>query len=377
MPLTLEQLNRATLARQMLLKREKVSPVEATRRAVALQAQEPASPYVALWNRIADFEADDLDEAFTEGSLVKASLIRITLHVVAAGDYTTFHEAMLPALRASRLSDARFRDTGTSIDYADALLPLVTEFAAEPKTRKEIEAMLAGEMGAPPHSRLWWAYRTYAPLIHAPVGGPWSFGTRQQFRVAPTEPERISRIEALRLLLERYLAGFGPASRQDFGRFTLVAQSTIKEVLNGMDHLVRLEGPDGSELLDLPDMVLPDDDIPASPRLLPMWDSVLLAHADRNRVLPDEYRKMVIRSNGDTLPAILVDGYVAGIWRPSHDGIEVTAFRPLSAEKWNGLAEEATGLMRMLADRDPNVYSRYGRWWSQIPGDEVRNLSGR
>ena len=105
-----------------------------------------------------------------------------------------------------------------------------------------------------------------------------------------------------------------------------------------------------------------------------MWDSILLAYADRARVIPADYRRQVIRSNGDTLPTLLVDGYVAGVWRPVGDGIEATAFHALGEEAWAGLETEARALLAFLAARERNVYSRYGRWWAAMPAAEVRLL---
>jgi hypothetical protein len=171
MRLTARQLNRATLGRQLLLRREPLAVVDAVRRVGALQAQEAASPYLALWNRIVDFDPADLDAAFAERAVVKASLIRITLHAVLAEDYPAFHDAMLSSLRAARLHDRRFISSGLSIADADALVPDLLEFAARPRTKAEIEGRLAAQLGAS-KPRLWWALRTFAPLHHAPTGGP-------------------------------------------------------------------------------------------------------------------------------------------------------------------------------------------------------------
>ncbi len=106
-----------------------------------------------------------------------------------------------------------------------------------------------------------------------------------------------------------------------------------------------------------------------------MWDSVLLAHHDRGRVIPPGYRKLVARSNGDVLPTLLVDGYVAGVWRPVVGGIEATAFHRLPAGAWDGLAAEAHALLALLAVREPRVYRRYDRWWDGLPAAEVRVLA--
>jgi hypothetical protein len=106
-----------------------------------------------------------------------------------------------------------------------------------------------------------------------------------------------------------------------------------------------------------------------------MWDSSLLAYADRGRMLPPAYRQLVIRRNGDVLPALLVDGYVCGVWRPTEGGIEATAFHELPDANWDGLAAEASALATLLTARDPAVYRRYARWWATLPSAEVRTLS--
>jgi hypothetical protein len=135
-------------------------------------------------------------------------------------------------------------------------------------------------------------------------------------------------------------------------------------------------GPDGAELVDVPDGPLPPEDSPAPPRLMAMWDSVLLAYADRGRILPPDYRQHVIRRNGDVLPTLLVDGHVAGVWRPLDGRIEATAFHELPDRAWADLDAEARAMVAFLADREPAAYRRYARWWSKLPAVEIRNLGG-
>jgi hypothetical protein len=377
--LTSGQLNRTTLARQLLLRREPLAVVEAVRRVVALQAQVAESPYLALWNRIAGFDAADLDAAFADRSVVKASLIRMTLHAVVAEDYAPFHDAMLGNLRASRLNDDRYRSTGLSAADTDALVPDLLEFTARPRSKAAIEAFLATRLAERHDPRAWWALKMFTPLHHAPTGGPWSFGTTSSFLAAPARSRQNSPETAVRRLVVRYLEGFGPASAQDFGQFTMLRRPVTVEalrVLAGDGQVVEVEGPDGSTLFDVPGGRIPDSDTPAPPRLLGMFDSVLLGYADRSRVIPPDYRRVVIQQNGDILPTLLVDGYVAGVWRPVEVGIEATAFHKLSRSVWRGLAEEAAALMAFLADREPMVYRRYGHWWKRLPSGDVRVLLG-
>lgn len=379
MSLTAAELNRATLGRQLLLRREPLSVVDAVRRVVALQAQQAASPYLALWNRVTDFDPGELDAAFAEHRVVKATLMRITLHAVHAGDHPVFCDAMQPTLRGPRLGAPRFTVSGLTAADAEALIPDLLEFTGQPRTVPEVEAWIEARCGVPPRPVLW-ALRSFAPLLHAPTGGPWSFGLRPSYVTAgvPPTPEGMATSDdSLQTLVRRYLEGFGPASVADVAQFAMIERGRARSALRALSAAVeQLEGPGGAELFDVPGGPRPAADTPAPARLMAMWDSVLLAYADRSRVIPPGYRKLVTRSNGDVLPTLLVDGYVAGVWRAAEGGIEATAFHRLPAEAWAGLAAEAKALVAFLADREPRVYSRYDHWWSKLPSAEVRVLPG-
>ncbi|MFD8205591.1 winged helix DNA-binding domain-containing protein [Streptomyces sp. NPDC059695] len=379
MVITARALNRKTLHRQLLLEREPVGVAEAVRRVVGLQAQHPGSPYVALWNRIAGFEPADLDEALGAFELVRSTLMRLTLHLVRAEDYRAFREGMEPTLRGSRLHDPRFTKAGFTAADADALLPGLLEYAASARTGAELREHIEKVRGGPVEAVVWRMVRQYAPLWHAPTGPPWSFGTAQAF-VTAAEPPVLRDPEAsaagLAVLVRRYLEGFGPASVPDMAQFTTAPRGLVRAAVQTLEgELERLQGPDGTVLYDLPGAPRADGDLSVPPRLLAMWDSVLLAYADRSRVIPPEYRRHVIRVNGDTLPTLLVDGYVAGVWRPVGGGIEVSAFHPLSPADWEAVGVEAASLGRLLAARDPHVYRRYDHWWVKgLPAAESRVL---
>src|SRR3954447_76732 len=322
-------LNRATLARQLLLERVPLPVTEAVRRVVALQAQNPASPYLALWNRVAGFDAADLDTAYADRTIVRASLMRITLHAVAVDDYPLFQHAMVSSLRAARLNDDRFKNTGLTADDADGVTPDVLAYTVEPRTNAEMDAWLEARFGrAVP--RLWWALRHYGPLVHAPTGGPWTHRDRAAYVTAPVRPPGGDPAPSVQHLTRRYLEGFGPATPSDISQFTLLRKPVVTAALDAMaGQLEVLEGPNGVRLHDVPGGPRPDPSTDAPPRLLGMWDECVLAYADRARVLPEEYRKLIIRRNGDVLPVLLVDGHAAGVWRAQEGGIEVTAFRKL------------------------------------------------
>jgi hypothetical protein len=375
MRLTARQLNRATLDRQLLLARQPLAAPDGVRRVVALQAQEPASPYLALWTRLEGFRATDLDAAFADGDVVKASLMRITLHAVHAADYPAFHAAMAWSLRSSRLGDPRFTMGGLTIADVDAMLPDLLAWASTPRSKAEFEAWLEDRLGPDAARPTWWALRTFAPLHQAAVGATWTFGLRSSFRTAPERLPVEARDASIAWLARRYLDAFGPATPEDLAQFTRLRRAPIRDAIRSLgDEIVIREGPDGAPLYDLAGRDVPPDTTRAPARLLPMWDSVLLAYANRSRVIPPAYRRLVIRSNGDTLPTLLVDGHVAGVWRPVEDGIEATAFHALDDVAWAGLEAEARSLVAFLADREPLVYRRYGRWWTSLPAAEVRVL---
>ncbi|MFJ3585560.1 winged helix DNA-binding domain-containing protein [Streptomyces sp. NPDC090127] len=374
-------LNRSTLARQLLLRRERLGAAEAVRKVVALQAQQPASPYLALWNRTVGFDSADLDRAFARGTVVKSTLMRITLHAVHVEDFRVFRQAVHPLLRGGRIGDRRFAASGLTAEDADLLVPELLAFADRPRTGAEYEAWIQERAGAAPKSGAWWALRHYTPLVHAPTTTPWSFGERPRY-MAPLDPPPVpadpeTSDAALRTLLLRYLEGFGPASAADIAQFALVQRARVRTALATLtDDLERVEGPAGEDLFDLPDAPRPDEETPAPPRLMAMWDSTLLAYADRSRIIPPAYRATVIRRNGDVLPTLLVDGYVAGVWRPIEGGIEATAFHALPPETWAALAEEARALTAFLATREPQVYARYAHWWTKLPPGDARLLPG-
>jgi hypothetical protein len=392
MRLSARRLNRATLARQFLLERRTLPPVDAVRHLVGLQAQEAASPYLALWSRLTDFRPDHLDAAYRSYAVVKATLLRITLHAVDSRDRAGFHRAMTPTLRAAGLYDQRFRDSGLPIARLDDLVPHVLAFAREPRRRQEIEAMMADHLGTAPDPGVWRALRIVAPLVHAPSDEPWAFGRSASFVAAPegrgltpaagelagaegdAEPreEAADVTAAIAHLIWRYLAAFGPATKRDFAQFALLRQPDVGPALERLaGRLATHEGPGGATLYDVPDATLPDEDVPAPPRLLPMWDSLLLAYADRGRVIPPAYRPQVTRRNGDVLPTVLVDGSVAGVWRVVCGAVGVTAFEPFADAVWEGIDREARALLGLVGGRDGALYGRYGHWWSKLEGRQT------
>jgi hypothetical protein len=208
------------------------------------------------------------------------------------------------------------------------------------------------------------------PFLMAPGEPPWSFGRRPRFVAAPAwlEASLAPSNEGLDHLIRRYLTGFGPAGVDDLHQFTHVATSALKLALARLaEELVSFEDEHGRRLFDVPGGLLPPGDLPAPVRFLPMWDSLLLAYRDRSRVLPEPYRRRVIQPNGDFLPAFMVDGLVAGLWRADvvagRTRISPLPFAPLAPEVAAEVAQEAGRLAAFLEPLDPAVYSRYATTW--------------
>ena len=368
--LTTRQLNRATLGRQLLLERAKLDVVTAVERIGGLQAQEPASPHIGLWTRLASFEPAHLDRALADRSVVKGTLMRSTLHIVSAADYLDLWPALVPMLGGSRRQD---RERPPSPRRLAGLQARAEVFTAEPRALGELREHLGGIDGMAPDEVLWWIRRSVA-FAHAPSDVPWSFGRRPRLVHAPTwlgADGWPAREVALERLVRRYLGAFGPATAADVAQWSGLAVASVRvgvAALDAASALLRFSDERGRELLDLEGAPLPDADTPAPARLLPMWDSTLLALADRTRLISDADRRVVIARNGDTLPTFTVDGVVAGLWWAEAESggrtrIVIEPFRPpLSRADARALEREAERLAAVVAPLEPAVYARYQRW---------------
>lgn len=338
--LTLRELNRTTLLRQLLLRRARLAPTRAVVRLGGLQAQLPSSPYLALWSRLEGFERRSLERALLQGRVVKALLMRATMHIVAAGDYPFFDAAVRESRTLGRVRGMK----PPPHRLVDKVVRLTRE---QPRTRTEIMNALGFHSRTTEYDEL----RTYswvvalARLEQLPECATYAFQGSPTYR--PMEHELPPRPEAAARLVRRYLAAFGPATRGDVSQWSGVA---IRDLEPGFEvlELRSLRDEHGRELLDLPRAALAVGDELAPPRLLPRWDELLLAHKDRTRVLPDEHRKIVIHKNGDVQPTFLADGFVAGLWRREGDRIVLEPFAPLPRTTRRELETEARRLAEWL-----------------------------
>jgi winged helix DNA-binding protein len=318
--LTLRELNRSLLERQMLLRPQRLTVPRAIERLCALQAQYSPSPYIALWSRLTSLRKEQLTRALEDRKVVKSSLFRITLHITSARDYPYFAAAWLPAAReiTPRVTVERMAELSRKVEAA----------AKKPITHEQLEAIAAEEMGGR------WRTRTLAPLLQVPPSGTWGFHGRPELLLMNTwlGVDLPTREEGAKHLVRSYLASFGPATQQDLLRFAGVRVGDLRPGLERLE-LKTYRDERGRVLLDLPRAPLPDGDVPAPVRFLPKWDSSLLAYAppERTRLLPEKFRSTVIRKNGDVLPTVLVDGFVAATWTVDRRrGLEIEPLRRLT-----------------------------------------------
>src|SRR5436309_5659749 len=311
--LTLRELNRATLARQLLLERKRLSPTAVIERLVGMQAQWPPAPYVGIWTRTTSFRREVLERLLAGAVVVKATVMRQTLHLVTPRDY---------ALIRAALSETNFPWESS---LATRLAPSVRALAdAGSVTRAEGIAFLGREHGLAglEARRAWRAARVRAHLVHHHETALWRARPAGRF-VALEEPEDHVPVEARAELLRRYLEAFGPATRRDIGAWSMMHVPEIAAALERLEPLRRFRDEEGRELFDVPRAPLPDAETPAPVRFLPKWDNALLALADRTRMLPEKYRKTVIRMNGDVAQTFLADGFVAGTWQIENGDVVV------------------------------------------------------
>ena len=346
--LSQRELNRALLARQLLLERAALPVPRAVERLCALQAQYSPSPYIALWSRLEGFQRDAVTRALETRSVVKSTLFRVTLHILSAGDFPAMAAMWVNARRTmiARVTPEEFDDFGRRV------LAVATQ---RPLRHAELVDLVPE---IPERTGSGWLVRTLAPLVHVPPSGTWGFHGTPQLVAAQTwlggeipSPEAGSE-----LFVRRYLEAFGPATRDDLIRFAAVRVRDVAPGLAALEpQLRRFRDEAGRVLLDLDGLPLPDADTPAPVRFLPKWDSALLAYApaERTRILPEQFRKTVIKVNGDVLPTFLVDGVVAGVWSAERKrdaaALSLEPFAPLPAAIRGELRDEGERLLRFIA----------------------------
>jgi hypothetical protein len=346
--LSLRALSRATLARQMLLDRQKVGALKAVERLVGLQAQVPRPPFLALWSRVQGFRSEDLVRLAHRRAVVRATLMRATLHLMSTRDYLAFRPTLQPMLSAAMNGILKARSA--RVDLEAVVRAARTCLQARPCTFEVLRAALQEEFPRLDERAMGYAVRTHLPLVQVPSDTRWGWPGAADFALAePWLGARLGTAADASALVLRYLAAFGPAAPADAQNWSgLQGLKPVFEALRPRLRVFRDET--GRELFDLPRAPRPPASTAAPVRFLPDYDSLLLGHAVRTRVVSEAHRPKLTTRNLRVLPVFLVDGFVAGTWeleRTRHSAVLAAApFETLPRTARTQLADEGTALLR-------------------------------
>ncbi|HYZ10338.1 MAG TPA: winged helix DNA-binding domain-containing protein [Actinomycetota bacterium] len=348
-------LNRALLARQMLLRRRRLPAAEAVEHLVGMQAQVPTSPYVGLWSRLSRFRPDQLVRLLTDRRVVRTPLMRTTLHLVTDRDCLALRPAIQPVL-VGRFQTSQFARNLAGMDLDTVLAVGRRLLEDRPRTTAELGKLLGERWPDRDAQSLAYAVRFLVPLVQLPPRGIWGASGQATWATAETWlGRRMASKTALDRLVLRYLAAFGPAMVRDIQAWCWLTR--LREVVERLRPQLRTFSDEaGNELFDLPDAPRTSPDAPAPPRFLPEYDNLLLSHADRTRVVADEHRGRIF-----TRGSVLVDGFGRGTWtierRAGSTLLHVETFEPITRADRAAVADEGARLLAFAAQdaRDPDV----------------------
>jgi hypothetical protein len=341
--LTQRELNRALLARQLLLEREQSTIPRVLERMGGLQAQYAPSMYIGLWSRLAAFERDHLNRALERKAVVQGTLMRSTIHLVSARDYWSCAIAIRHTRREWWLKS--HKGGPTAREMADAAKRLRRRLRDGPLRRAEVDELVGeGAVGVG-------GVGMWLDLVRVPPSGTWErrradlYASAEDWLGSPDVTPDAAREH----LVRRYLSGFGPASRNDIADWAGLTPKEVAAALGRM-RVRRFRDEAGTELVDLPRAPIPDADTPAPARFLPVWDATLLVHARRTGILPEEHRAKVFSTKTpQSVQTFLVDGTVAGTWTCEKGRIRLAPFGRLDASTRRHLEQEAEGLAALHA----------------------------
>jgi hypothetical protein len=344
--LTERELNRALLARQLLIERSGASIPKVLERMGGLQAQYAPSMYIGLWTRIEGFERVQLDRALERRAVAQGTLMRATIHLVSKADYWP----MAIGIRRSRREtwiEGRARRGYTAQQVSSAARKLRGRLGEGTMSRKEIHELLGSD------SVITNGVNTWFDLVRVPPSGSWEHRRADLYAAAEhwLGPPRakLDEEKGIELLVKRYLAGFGPSAADELANWAGVPAKRVAPVLKRMK-LRTFEAEDGAELLDLPRAPLPDPETPAPVRFLPTWDATLLVHARRTGILPEEHRPKVFNTTTpQSVPTFMVDGRVAGTWSHEKGKVRTKPFGKLDAAAKRELRDQAERLADLHA----------------------------
>jgi winged helix DNA-binding protein len=343
-------LNRATLERQLLLRRHARAPLDVVAALGGLQGQEPNAPYIGLWTRLATFDKAELTALLESRQVVRSSVLRATQHLVTADDFRWIRPLVQPLIERTRQTGFGRQTAG--LDLAAVAVATRELLHDRTLTRSELGRLLAERFPGYDPVPLGWSAQCLVPMIHPPPNGTWNRGGPTPFAVAdewvgPPAEKPVTE------LIRRYLAAFGPATVKDVQTWSGLTR--LRGVLEELRPQLRTFcDEDGTELFDLPDAPLPDPDAPAPVRFLPAYDNLLVGHADRTRVISDRHRRRVI-TGSLVRPTFLVDGFVRGAWAMRTDKpggtttLTIQQYEELADQDRAALAEEGGRLLAFCA----------------------------
>ena len=339
--LSTRALNRALLARQLLLERSTLSLPEALEQVAGLQTQYAPSAYIGLWSRLHAFDREVLTRALVERGAIQGTLLRATIHVVSTADYWTYADAIRTYRLEwwTRVSRARMAgiDVAAAVDVVRSLL------ADGPRRQSELVSALT-DRGFPRVA--WSGMNVWLDLVRVPPSGTWDRRRADVFALAEQWSPRpaTTNDDPLEQLVRRYLAGFGPASLADLASWAGIPITALRPVVERVGTR-RFVDDGGGTLYDLPDAPLPDPQTPAPVRFLSTWDANLLIHVRRTQLLPERFRDRIFSTRApQSVPTFLVDGAVAGTWKYEAGRVSVQPFEPLPKRVHAELDDEAQRL---------------------------------
>jgi len=344
-------LNRATLARQLLLQRSQMSVPDAIEHLVGLQAQTPHSWYVGLWTRLAGFRAEQVSDLLEQRRVVRMALMRSTIHLVTARDCLALRPLFQPVLERSM--NGNFGKHLVGLDRGELSAAGRQLLEEQPRTFSELGRLLAEQWPDRDPASLAQAIRAWEALVQVPPRGVWGRGGRAAHTTAeswlgrPLTPDPSPDDMVL-----RYLGAFGPASVRDVQTWSGLTR--LAEVVDRLrPRLATFRDEHGVELFDLPDAPRPDPDIPAPPRYLYDYDNLLLSHADRTRVITEDYHQQGFTMTGPMPRTVLVDGFTNGTWTIEHvrgtATLTVQPFTRLAGKDATALTDEGAALLAFVA----------------------------
>jgi len=354
--MNLRELNRATLARQLLLERSSLTPLAAIERLVAMQAQVARPPFIGLWTRLARFSREQLCTLLHDRKVVRVTALRATLHLMTARDYIALRPALQPML--TQIMQALLKQRAAVID-----IPKLSAYAATllPATFDQLRPQLAKKFTKTDERALGYAVRTQLPLVQLPTTADrWAFPASAQFAAAATYLDKpIAATAEPHELVRRYLAAFGPATIKDAQIWSGIRD--LKPAFEALrPELVTFRDDKQRELFDLPTAPRPPATTPAPARFLPDFDNLVLGHDDRRRIVSDADRKHIVTKNLLVKATFLVDGFVAGTWtierKKAAATLRLTPFAPLKKPARAELEREGESLLRFV-EPDATAFS--------------------